>query len=46
VELAMSVVALAMLTVSGWLGGKLSYRFGVRVADERTQRSGLEPAFS
>ena len=35
--IALSVVALAMLGVSGWLGGQLAYRHGVRVADERTQ---------
>jgi uncharacterized membrane protein len=31
------VVAIALLAVSGWLGGELSYRYGVRVADETTQ---------
>jgi uncharacterized membrane protein len=35
--LAISVVAIALLAVSGWLGGELSYRYGVRVADESTQ---------
>lgn len=35
--IALSVVALAMLGVSGWLGGHLAYHHGVRVADERTQ---------
>lgn len=39
-EIALSTVTLAMLSVSGWLGGKLSYQFGVRVADEGTQRKG------
>ena len=29
--------ALALLGASGWLGGKLAYRFGVRVVDEATQ---------
>ncbi|EMY34942.1 hypothetical protein D477_007039 [Arthrobacter crystallopoietes BAB-32] len=33
----LSLVGLGMLGVSGWLGGKLAYRYGVRVADERTQ---------
>jgi len=37
---AISVVALGALGISGWLGGKLSYRWGVRVADESTQREG------
>jgi len=36
----LSIVALAALVVSGWLGGKLAYRYGVRVADERTQMEG------
>jgi len=31
--IALSVLALAVLVASGWLGGKLVYRFGVRVAD-------------
>jgi uncharacterized membrane protein len=41
--LALSVLALALLGVSGWLGGKLAYHYGVRVADERTQAEGLVP---
>lgn len=36
----LSVVALALLGASGWLGGKLTYRYGVRVADEDDQREG------
>src|SRR5829696_644096 len=36
-----SAVALAILGVSGWLGGKLSYRYGVRVVDEATQADGF-----
>ncbi|MTE14062.1 DUF2231 domain-containing protein [Nocardia aurantiaca] len=39
--LALSVVALATLTVSGYLGGKLAYHYGVRVADEATQATGF-----
>ena len=39
-QLALSVVGLVLLAVSGWLGGRLSYRFGVRVADEATQAEG------
>lgn len=35
--IALSVVALAFLGVSGWLGGKLTYRYGVRVAEEEVQ---------
>jgi uncharacterized membrane protein len=37
---ALSVAALALVAVSGWLGGKLAYRYGVRVADEGTQAEG------
>lgn len=33
----LSIVAFAVLGVSGWLGGKLTYRYGVRVVDEATQ---------
>jgi uncharacterized membrane protein len=39
--LALSAVTLAVLGVSGFLGGKLAYRYGVRVADERTQDEGF-----
>lgn len=40
--IALTVVALLALTVSGVLGGELAYRYGVRVADEETQRKGFE----
>jgi uncharacterized membrane protein len=36
-QLVLSAVAIAILAVSGWLGGTLAYHFGVRVADEATQ---------
>jgi uncharacterized membrane protein len=36
----LSGIALALLAASGWLGGTLSYRYGVRVADEETQLRG------
>jgi uncharacterized membrane protein len=36
-QLALSVVAIGLLLVSGWIGGMLAYRFGVRVAAERDQ---------
>lgn len=39
--LVLSVVALALLGASGWLGGKLAYRYGIRVADEGTQAEGF-----
>jgi hypothetical protein len=45
-QLTLSAVSLAVLTVSGYLGGKLAYRYGVRVADERTQADGYAPGSS
>ena len=39
--LTLSVIALILLGASGWLGGKLAYRYGVRVADEATQAEGF-----
>jgi uncharacterized membrane protein len=41
VGLILSLVALALLSVSGMLGGKLAYRYGVRVATEETQSEGF-----
>jgi len=38
----LSLVALAALGLSGFLGGELAYRFGIRVADEQTQRDAFE----
>ncbi|MDD7928251.1 DUF2231 domain-containing protein [Microbacterium sp. NM3R9] len=38
-----SFIGLALLSVSGWLGGKLAHTYGVRVATETTQAEGLEP---
>jgi uncharacterized membrane protein len=40
--LVLSVVSLATLAVSGYLGGKLAYRYGVRVAGESTQAEGYQ----
>jgi uncharacterized membrane protein len=40
--LALTIIALILLGASGSLGGKLSYTYGVRVADERTQSSGYQ----
>ncbi len=40
-QLILSAASLAALAVSGYLGGKLAYRFGVRVADESTQAEGF-----
>jgi uncharacterized membrane protein len=36
----LSVGCLLLLTASGYLGGKLAFRFGVRVADENVQADG------
>jgi uncharacterized membrane protein len=38
--IALSAVCVAALFVSGYLGGKLTYRYGVRVAAEVTQAEG------
>lgn len=40
-QLALSAVSLAALGVSGFLGGKLAYRYGVRVATESVQAEGF-----
>ena len=40
--LALSLCALAVLAVGGAVGGKLAYRYGVRVADEATQADGYQ----
>lgn len=37
----LTLIALAVLSASGWLGGKLAYTYGVRVADETTQNNGF-----
>jgi uncharacterized membrane protein len=39
----LSAVAFAVLGASGWLGGKLAYHYGVRVADDATQAEGFRP---
>jgi uncharacterized membrane protein len=36
-----SAVGVGLLAVSGWLGGKLAYRYGVRVAEEADQADGF-----
>ncbi|WP_167471911.1 DUF2231 domain-containing protein [Nocardia arthritidis] len=38
----LSAISLVALSISGYLGGKLAYRFGVRVADEATQADGFQ----
>lgn len=40
-QIVLSAVALALLGASGWLGGMLAYRYGIRVADEQTQAEGF-----
>ena len=40
-QLALSAVSLATLGLSGYLGGKLAYRYGVRVVDESAQAEGF-----
>jgi uncharacterized membrane protein len=40
--LVLSVLSIAALTVSGYLGGKLAYRYGVRVAREVDQAEGFQ----
>jgi uncharacterized membrane protein len=42
--LVLSAVSLATLAVSGFLGGKLAYHYGVRVAGETTQAEGYRPS--
>ncbi|MGH3519131.1 MAG: DUF2231 domain-containing protein [Haloechinothrix sp.] len=39
--LVLSIASLAALGVSGFLGGKLAYHYGVRVADENVQAKGF-----
>lgn len=41
VGLVLTIIGLAIIGVSGWLGGKLAYRYGVRVAEESTQAEGF-----
>jgi uncharacterized membrane protein len=42
--LVLSAVSIAALVVSGFLGGKLSYRYGVRVVTEAAQADGYRSA--
>jgi uncharacterized membrane protein len=37
----LSIVAILCVGFSGFLGGELAYRYGVRVADEETQKIGF-----
>ena len=40
-QLVLTIVALAILSLSGYLGGMLAYRYGVRVAHETDQVEGF-----
>jgi uncharacterized membrane protein len=42
--LGLSVISLLALAAAGYLGGKLAFRYGVRVADEATQAEGYQPS--
>jgi len=39
--LVLSIIGLAVISASGFLGGKLAYRYGVRVAEESVQAEGF-----
>jgi uncharacterized membrane protein len=39
--LVLSIIGMVVVSVSGFLGGKLSYHYGVRVADESVQAEGF-----
>ena len=39
--LVLSILGIAVVSVSGFLGGKLAYHYGVRVADESVQAEGF-----
>jgi uncharacterized membrane protein len=41
--IVLSAVSLVALMVSGYLGGKLAFRYGVRVAEDHDQAEGFEP---
>jgi uncharacterized membrane protein len=44
-QLVLSAVAIGLLLISGWIGGMLAYRFGVRVAAEQDQAEGYAGAY-
>ena len=39
--LVLSILGMAVVSLSGYLGGKLAYHYGVRVADESVQAEGF-----
>ena len=44
--LIMSIIGLALVGAAGFLGGKLAYHYGVRVADESVQAEGFRTSSS
>jgi uncharacterized membrane protein len=44
-QLALSAIGIGVLLVSGWIGGMLAYRFGVRVSAERDQAEGFDAVY-
>jgi uncharacterized membrane protein len=42
-QILLSLVSLGILGISGALGGRLAFHYGVRVADEATQAEGFRP---
>ena len=40
--LVLSIIGLGVVGMSGFLGGKLAYRYGVRVASESVQAEGFD----
>lgn len=44
-QLVLSAVAIGLLLISGWIGGTLTYRYGVRVAAESDQVKGYGAAY-
>jgi len=43
-QIALTAIALVVLSVSGYLGGKLAYRYGVRVVTEPVQADAFRPS--
>jgi uncharacterized membrane protein len=41
VAFILAIIAILLLGVSGYLGGKLAYHYGIRVAEEATQQEGF-----
>ncbi|MCR8671852.1 DUF2231 domain-containing protein [Agrococcus sp. HG114] len=42
IGIALTLIGLALISVSGYLGGKLAYHYGVRVAGEEKQVEGFQ----